>query len=157
MERFAHNGVVRGSNPRGPTIKTIFYQVCLVNYHCTFLLTLQIYLIIHETVTVVWQNNNLISKGDVRAIGGVSSIYTCAPHRFTLFKCKPLCSVYLVTLLVTTKRGLNDSNTDKIIVLIESVNLSLIRANVNHLHHDSCLTCRNQNADLGQWLNHLDS
>ena len=76
-------------------------------------------------------------------------IYTCALHRFTHFKCKPLCSVYLGTFLVTIKRGLNDSYTGEIIFLIESVNLSLVRANGNHLHNDSCLTCRNQNTDLG--------
>ena len=76
-------------------------------------------------------------------------IYTCALHRFYLFKCKPLCRVFVDTVLVTIKRGLNDSYTGEIIFLIESVNLSLVRANVNHLHNDSCLTCRNQNADLG--------
>ena len=79
---------------------------------------------------------------------GVPGIYTCALHRFTLFKCKPLCSVIVDTVLVTNKRGLNDSYTDKIIFLIETVNLSLMCANVNHLHNDSCLTCRNQIADL---------
>ena len=67
----------------------------------------------------------------------------------TLFKCKPLCSLCLDTFFVTIKRGLNDSYTDKIIFLIESVNLSLVRANVNHLHNDSCLTCMNQNTNLG--------
>ena len=82
-------------------------------------------------------------------MGGLPYIYTCAPHRFTYFKCKPLCSVFVDTVLVTIKRGINDSYADKIIFLIESLNLSLIRANVNHLHNDSCLTCRNQNADLG--------
>ena len=76
-------------------------------------------------------------------------IYTCAPHRFTHFKCKPLCSVCLGTVFVTINHGLNDSYTGEIIFLIESVNLSLVCGNVNHLHNDSCLTCRNQNADLG--------
>ena len=74
----------------------------------------------------------LISNAHARATGGVSSIYTCVLNRFTLFKCKPLCSVFVDTVLVTTKRGLNDSYTDKIIFLIETVNLSLVRANVNH-------------------------
>ena len=82
-------------------------------------------------------------------MGGIQYIYTCTLHRFYLFKCKPLCSALLDTILETTKRGLNDSYTDKIIFLIESVTLSLVRANVNHLHNDSCLTCRNQNTDLG--------
>ena len=82
-------------------------------------------------------------------MGGIQYIYTCAHHRFSYEKCKPLCSVCLDTILVTIKHGLNDSYTGEIIFLIESVNLSLVRANVNHLHNDSCLTCRNQNADLG--------
>ena len=82
-------------------------------------------------------------------MGGIQYIYTCAHHRLSKFKCKPLCSVIADTVLVTIKRGLNDSYTGKIILLIELVNLSLVRANVNHLHNDSCLTCRNQIAYLG--------
>ena len=84
-----------------------------------------------------------------RATRGTWYIYTCTLHRFTYFKCKPLCGVIVDTVLVTIKRGLNDSYTDKIIFLIESVNLSLVRANVNHLHNDSCLTCRNQKCWFG--------
>ena len=91
----------------------------------------------------------LISNTHTRAMPPPRYIYTCAPHRFTHFKCKPLCSVYLGTVLVTLKRGLNDSYTDEIIVLIETVTLPLVYANGNHLHNDSCLTCRNQIADLG--------
>ena len=92
---------------------------------------------------------NIIANTHVWATPPPRYIYTCALHRFTHFKCKPLCSLCLDTVLVTLKRDLNDSYTDKIIFLIESVTLSLVRANVNHLHNDSCLTCRNQNTDLG--------
>ena len=91
----------------------------------------------------------LISNTPTRAMPPPRYIYTCAPHRFTHFKCKPLCSLCLDTVLVTLKRDLNDSYTDKIIVLIESVMFSLVCANVNHLHNDSCLTCMNQNTNLG--------
>ena len=68
----------------------------------------------------------LISNTHTRAMPPPRYIYTCAPHRFTHFKCKPLCSVYLGTVLVTLKRGLNDSYTGEIKVLIESVNLSTV-------------------------------
>ena len=68
----------------------------------------------------------LISQGACMATLPPRYTYTCAPHRFTYFKCKPLCSVCLDTILVTTKRGLNDSYTGEIIVLIESVNLSTV-------------------------------
>ena len=57
-------------------------------------------------------------------MGGLPYTYTCTPHRFTYFKCKPLCGVFADTVLVTLKRGLNDSNAGEIIVLIESVNHS---------------------------------
>ena len=80
---------------------------------------------------------------------GVPGIHICTLHGYYSFKCKPVCCAYLDTVLVTIKHGLNDSYTGEIIVLIESVNLSPICANVNHLHNDSCLTCRNQIADLG--------
>ena len=82
-------------------------------------------------------------------MGGTRYTYICTPHRFYLFKCKPLCSVCLGTLLITIKHGLSDSYTGEIIFLIESVMLPLVCANVNHLHNDSCLTYLNQNADLG--------
>jgi hypothetical protein len=91
----------------------------------------------------------LISNTHTRAMPPPRYIYTCAPHRFTHFKCKPLCSLCLDTVLITIKRGLNDSNSNKTVLLIESVNLSLVRANGNHLHNDSCLTCMNQKCWFG--------
>ena len=67
---------------------------------------------------------NIISNTHARATRGTQYIYTCTLHRFYLFKCKPLCGVIVDTVLVTIKRGLNDSNAGEIIVLIESVNHS---------------------------------
>ena len=69
---------------------------------------------------------NIFANTHARATPPPRYIHTCALHRFTHFKCKPLCRVFVDTVLVTIKRGLNDSFTDKIIVLIESVNLSLV-------------------------------
>ena len=91
---------------------------------------------------------NIISNTHAWATPPPRYIYTCTLHGYYLFKCKPLCGVFVDIVLVTIKRGLNDSYSGEIIVLIETVNLSLIRANGNHLHNDSCLTYLNQSADL---------